>query len=76
MQDEDVLWLRESLARIRGEPAPSDRSTVYDAQLAAHVRDYQRQRRLTVDGIVGARTQIALTTDLGTPEAPLLIKSH
>jgi general secretion pathway protein A len=78
MRDDAVLWLRETLARIRGEAAPtlSDAALVYDTRLETQVREYQRARMLTVDGIVGARTQIALTTDVGVPPLPRLLASH
>jgi general secretion pathway protein A len=72
MRDADVLWLRETLARIRGEDPPTNASTLYDAALERRVREYQRGRMLTVDGIVGARTQIALIADLNVPGTPLL----
>jgi general secretion pathway protein A len=76
MRDRGVLWLRETLARIRGEPLPSETSDLYDAELESRVRQYQRERLLTVDGIVGARTQIAMTTDLDMPPIPRLLASH
>ena len=77
MRDDGVLWLREALARIRGEAAPTlGASLVYDTGLETQVREYQRARMLTVDGIVGARTQIAITTDVGAPPVPRLLASH
>ena len=61
----------------RGEPAPSDRrSTFYDDALEQRVRAYQRAHQLTVDGIVGARTQIAMLAELGLPDTPALVKDH
>jgi general secretion pathway protein A len=76
MRDRGVLWLRETLARIRDEPLPSNTSDLYDAELESRVRQYQRERLLSVDGIVGARTQIAMTTDLDMPPIPRLLASH
>jgi peptidoglycan hydrolase-like protein with peptidoglycan-binding domain len=77
VRDAGVLWLRQTLGRIRGEEvAPSSASTLYDVQLERRVRDYQRERMLTVDGIVGARTQIALLADLDIPGTPLLLAGH
>ncbi len=35
------------------------------------MRAYQRAHQLTVDGIVGARTQIAMLAELGAPDTPL-----
>jgi general secretion pathway protein A len=72
MQGVDIIWLRESLARIRGEPLPAEPSALYDARLEAEVRRYQREKMLTVDGIVGEMTQLALMSDLGQPERPTL----
>jgi general secretion pathway protein A len=75
-RDDGVLWLRDSLARILAEPIGNAGSTLFDPQLEARVREYQRDRMLTVDGIVGAKTQIALTTDLAAPDTPWLRKNH
>jgi len=72
VDDEGVLWLRNTLAQVRGEEPPADTSTHYDAALERRVRAYQRERQLTVDGIVGERTQIALLADLKMPDTPLL----
>jgi murein L,D-transpeptidase YcbB/YkuD len=76
MSDVGVLWLRATLARIRGENPPAESSEVYDAELEARVREYQRERMLNVDGIVGARTQIAMIAELDVPGTPLLAAGH
>jgi general secretion pathway protein A len=76
MTDDGVRWLRETLARVRGETVPGAPSPVYDPELEQRVREYQQDRMLTVDGIVGARTQIALLADLGIPGTPLLLAGH
>jgi len=76
MTDKGILWLRETLARIRGEDPPTAVSDIYDADLEQRVRQYQRERKLTVDGIVGARTQIAMIADLDVPGTPLLAAGH
>ncbi|HET8698159.1 MAG TPA: AAA family ATPase [Gammaproteobacteria bacterium] len=73
MRNADVLWLRATLARIRGKEPPRDESPVYDRALENEVRRYQRERMLTVDGIVGARTQVALVADLNEPGTPSLL---
>ncbi len=39
----------------------------------AQVKAYQRGRQLTVDGIVGDRTLIAMLADLKLPDTPLLL---
>ena len=54
MQNENVVWLRESLAavdpRYRAEPLSS---SVYDRSLEQQVRAFQRDQRLDVDGLAG-----------------------
>jgi general secretion pathway protein A len=71
-----VRWLRATLAKLAGEPEPLDASSLYDSELEARVRAYQRERQLTVDGIVGARTQMAMLAELGAPDTPQLIAGH
>ena len=57
---------------MRGlEPTPG-RADVYDEQLARLVEEFQREHRLTVDGIAGMQTQIALDTALADPATPFL----
>src|SRR5262245_13977795 len=74
--DEGVRWLRETLALLAGESAAIESSTLYDAELEQRVRAYQRAHQLTVDGIVGARTQIAMLAELHQPDTPSLVKDH
>jgi general secretion pathway protein A len=76
MRDAGVLWLRETLARIRGDDPPANPSPLYDAALEKRVREYQRERMLKDDGIVGARTQVAMIADLNMPGTPLLAAGH
>ena len=47
-------------------------SEVFDEDLEARVKDYQRNRRLNVDGLVGHQTQIAIISDLGDTDRPRL----
>jgi len=75
MQDNGVRWLRESLALLQGEPLLEPNSEVYDPALAERVRDYQRNHRLTVDGIVGTQTQIVMNTELAIPGTPFLVEA-
>jgi general secretion pathway protein A len=72
MRDPDVRWLRQSLARIQGKAIEPMDSEVYDDQLAARVRDYQRARRLPIDGMAGHATQVAINSDLGDGDMPRL----
>ena len=72
MHGPDVRWLRESLQHVRGEHSDGPVSDVFDTDLANLVRDFQRQHRLTVDGIAGVQTQIALASAVAGSDAPLL----
>ena len=80
MEGEGVRWLRASLERIGGDSdsggAADAGSPFFDSDLEARVRDYQRQRRLSVDGIAGAQTQIAINTDLDIPGTPSLTRAN
>lgn len=76
MRDDDVRWLRQSLAEIQGEPVPPMDSDLFDQGLETRVRDYQRQRRLTIDGLVGYQTQIAINSDLSTIHGPRLARAN
>jgi len=72
MRGADVRWLRESLQHVRGEHGNGPASDVFDADLGNLVRDFQRQHRLTVDGIAGVQTQIALASAVAGSDTPLL----
>jgi general secretion pathway protein A len=74
--DVGVRWLRDTLATLAGQPLQSAASTVYDDALAERVRAYQRAHQLTVDGIVGARTQVAMLAELDLPGTPSLVEDH
>jgi general secretion pathway protein A len=76
MRDAGVLWLRETLARLGGEKPSANPSPLYDSALESRVREFQRAHMLTVDGIVGARTQVAMIADLNVPGTPLLAAGH
>jgi general secretion pathway protein A len=72
MSDPDIKWLRASLATIQGEPIAPMQSEVYDENLEARVRQYQRERHLTADGLVSQQTQIAIISELGATDTPRL----
>jgi general secretion pathway protein A len=73
MRGEDVRWLRESLRTAQGLPATKDVSDAYDEDLTQLVQDFQRQHRLTVDGVAGVQTQIVLDTVLGATGSPTIV---
>lgn len=72
MHGPDVRWLRESLQQVRGQHSDGPVSDVFDEELVNLVKDFQRQHRLTVDGIAGVQTQIALASAVAGSTAPLL----
>jgi len=73
---ESVLWLRDTMQRVFATTLASTDPLLYDDALAEKVREFQRRERLTVDGIVGAQTQIALQTALDEHDVPLLSEAH
>jgi len=76
MRGGGVRWLRRSLEKLAGVADPGPPSDVYDASLASLVRRFQRSHRLTVDGIAGVRTQVALAGALASPGSPFLTATH
>jgi general secretion pathway protein A len=76
MRGARVLWLRRSLERLDGVADRGPASDVYDAGLTRLVRQFQRNHRLTVDGVAGIRTQVTLAGALATPGSPLLTAVH
>ncbi|HUO83461.1 MAG TPA: AAA family ATPase [Gammaproteobacteria bacterium] len=75
MRGADVVWLRDSLAALQGRDADPAQPELFDEGLAARVRDFQRSRRLKVDGIAGVRTQILLNGELDPPGTPRLVET-
>jgi len=72
MRGADVRWLRQSLEQLAHVGSGTPASDVFDAQLTSLVRDFQRAHQLSVDGIAGRETQIALGAAVAGPDAPLL----
>jgi general secretion pathway protein A len=68
----DVLWLRRALGELRGAPILPAGSESYDPALEAAVREFQRSRRLAVDGIAGAMTLISVNNALELAGRPRL----
>jgi general secretion pathway protein A len=72
MRGAEVRWLRQSLQRLTHAESGAPVSDVFDAELAGLVREFQRQHQLSVDGIAGRETQIALAGAVAGPDVPLL----
>jgi general secretion pathway protein A len=68
----DVLWLRERLARVGAVPLSSDPSPVFDADLAESVKRFQQASGLPADGIVGRQTLLRLNSEMSDTPVPLL----
>jgi general secretion pathway protein A len=66
-----VRHLREQLGRWHpdGNLGSGD---AYDGDLTQAVEQFQRANRLTVDGVAGIETQVALDAALASPDSPLL----
>jgi general secretion pathway protein A len=76
MRGADVRWLRQSLRQLRGQHSDAAVSDVFDDVLTHEVREFQRQHQLTVDGIAGLQTQIALAGAVAGPNGPLLFTTN
>jgi general secretion pathway protein A len=72
MRGAEVRWLRQSLEHLAHVDSGQPASDVFDAQLSGLVRDFQRAHQLSVDGIAGRETQIALAGAVAGPDAPIL----
>lgn len=74
-----VIWLRDALARYRGEPLAAESNELFDKELQAQLREFQSRHRLMPDGVAGPITLVqlqiylpgkspALVADAGTAE--------
>ncbi len=74
---EPVAWLRRSLADIAPDYASSKpESDLYDAELEQIVRRFQRDNRLSVDGLAGQQTQIVVNSLLALDGTPRLAQTR
>jgi general secretion pathway protein A len=73
MQNDNVRWLRESLAALDESyaPQPPD-SDLFDAELQLQLVAFQRRHRLETDGLAGQKTQIIINTLLSPNNKPRL----
>ena len=77
MHGAPVRRLREQLGRWRGADSDATNSDAtnsdaFDGDLMQLVEQFQRANRLTVDGIAGIETQVALDAALAGPDSPRL----
>jgi len=73
MQNENVRWLRQSLATLDSnyQPQPAD-SDFFDDGLQQQLMTFQRQHRLEADGLAGQKTQIIINSLLAVDGTPRL----
>jgi general secretion pathway protein A len=80
MRGQEVRWLRRSLESLQAAPnaqaSTAPVSDYYDDGLAKRVEEFQRTHRLTIDGIAGTQTQIALDSAVDASGAPRLLVSQ
>jgi general secretion pathway protein A len=73
MRGAEVRWLRDNLRAAQGLPEARAAGDFYDEELTRLVQDFQRQHRLTVDGVAGVQTQIVLDTVIGATGSPTIV---
>ncbi len=71
-----VVWLRQALAWYKDEAINKSASDFYDNTLASDVREFQREHKLVVDGVVGQFTFMALNQYQPNAKPPLLSKNN
>ena len=73
MQNENVRWLRQSLATLdtNYQPQSAD-SDFFDDGLQQQLMIFQRQHRLEADGLAGQKTQIIINSLLAVDGTPRL----
>jgi general secretion pathway protein A len=67
---EPVAWLRQQLGRLDGTDGSGPE--LFDDDLKARVKTFQRERRLADTGVVGEETLTLLTTSVMEPGMPRL----
>lgn len=66
-----VVWLRDALARFRGEPLAAEASDLFDKDLQAQLMQFQGRHQLVADGAAGQITLVKLQGYL-TGKSPTL----
>lgn len=75
MRGSSVIWLRNTLAQYAGEPADASDNDLFDRDLEAQVKAFQRDHQLAADGVVGRLTLIQLNTYDADKAPPVLWKA-
>ena len=69
---EAVVWLRDALARYRGEPLAAEANDLFDKDLQGQLMQFQSRHRLASDGVAGQITLGKLQGYLGD-KSPTLV---
>ncbi|HJW82263.1 MAG TPA: AAA family ATPase, partial [Acidiferrobacterales bacterium] len=72
MRGASVAWVRDTLARYGLPRATSPASELFDTDLEAQVKEFQRRHQLQDDGLVGKMTLVYLSSYTGNASAPVL----
>jgi general secretion pathway protein A len=73
MRNENVRWLRQSLAALDGgDPTQTADSDFFDEGLQQQLLESQRRHRLEADGLAGQKTQIIINSLLAVDDTPRL----
>jgi general secretion pathway protein A len=75
MQGSEISSLRKNLGALHAEAMRGASVDYFDEELARHVETFQREHRLTVDGIAGVQTQIVLDSVVNSGKAPRLLEA-
>lgn len=69
---EAIVWLRDALARYRGEPLAAQASDLFDQELQRQLMQFQSRHQLASDGVAGKITLSKLQGYL-TAKSPALV---
>jgi general secretion pathway protein A len=72
MRGAAVVWVRDTLARYGLPRHSAPASEVFDTELEAQVKEFQRRHQLQDDGLVGKMTLVYLSNYSGNASAPVL----
>jgi general secretion pathway protein A len=72
MRGASVVWVRDSLARYGLPRKTQQTSELFDSELEAQVKEFQRRHQIQDDGLVGKMTFVYLSSYSGNATAPVL----
>ncbi|MEE8393557.1 MAG: AAA family ATPase [Rhodospirillales bacterium] len=72
MKGKDVAWLRSHLSTILGQPFNGENPDVFDDALREQVAAFQREQKISMDGIAGSETLNRVNELMKTVSGPVL----